>query len=348
MERIMGVLDIKLSNEEENILLDALDIVKNLDTEIYEIKEKDITTDHLNLIRCKDALAYIMERFGSDNAKIETHEIMSDTTQDKIETSENPFDKVEEDVSMRENTMEQILDASEKTAEDVVENTNASDGMIEETSEDSTIFEEMSEYNIPFDEKKEELMEKEIVFPQTYEELLKQFETNEGCAAFARWAESKGTKDLYFANDADGILLRNSSKQDGIGNDANYVCLKFADMIGTGIYDDHSYQFIVFTYSQAKGTSYEAYENIEYAIRGYKTALMEFCKKKFEEKLDKCIASCNNASVAFANSATAEEMAGYYMATFPKERWNAFWEERNGNMSKRDRKTEKILKGLMD
>ena len=240
-----------------------------------------------------------------------------------------------------------MLDTSEETAENTVEDTDSSEGMIEETSEDH-ISKEMSEYNIPFDEKKEELMKKEIVFPQTYEELLKQFETNEGCAAFARWAESKGTKDLYFANDADGILLRNSSKQDGIGNDANYVCLKFADMIGTGIYDDHSYQFIVFTYSQAKGTSYEAYENIKYAIRGYKTALMEFCKKKFEAKLDKCIASYNNVSVAFANSATAEEMAGYYMATFPKERWNAFWEERNGNMSKRDRKTEKILKGLMD
>ena len=119
-------------------------------------------------------------------------------------------------------------------------------------------------------------------------------------------------------------------------------------MIGTGIYDNHAYQFIVFTYSQTKGTSYEAYENIEYAIRGYKTALMEFCEKKFEAKFDKCLASYNNVSVAFANSATAEEMAGYYMATFPKERWNAFWEERNGNMSKRDRKTEKILKGLMD
>lgn len=339
MERIMGVLDIKLSNEEENILLDALDIVKNLDTEIHKIKEKDITTDHLNLIRCRDMLTCILERFGSDNAKTETHEIMPDTTKNNIEMSENPFDKVEEDVSTRENTMEQILDASEKTAEDVVENTN--------TSEDSTS-EKMNENNIPLDEKKEETMEKEIVFPQTYEELVKQFETNEGCVAFARWAESKGTKDLYFANDADGILLRNSSKQDGIGNDANYVCLKFADMIGTGIYDDHSYQFIVFTYSQAKGTSYEAYENIKYAIRGYKTALMEFCKKKFEAKLDKCLASYNNVSVAFANSATAEEMAGYYMATFPKERWNAFWEERNGNMSKRDRKTEKILKGLMD
>lgn len=338
MERIMGVLDIKLSNEEENILLDALDIVKNLDTEIHKIKEKDITTDHLNLIRCRDMLTCILERFGSDNAKTETHEIMPDTTKNNIEMSENPFDKVEEDVSTRENTMEQILDASEKTAEDVVENTN--------TSEDSTS-EKMNENNIPLDEKKEETMEKEIVFPQTYEELVKQFETNEGCVAFARWAESKGTKDLYFANDADGILLRNSSKQDGIGNDANYVCLKFADMIGTGIYDDHSYQFIVFTYSQAKGTSYEAYENIKYAIRGYKTALMEFCKKKFEAKLDKCIASYNNV-VAFANSATAEEMAGYYMATFPKERWNEFWEERNGNMSKRDRKTEKILKGLMD
>lgn len=338
MERIMGVLDIKLSNEEENILLDALDIVKNLDTEIHEIKEKDITTDHLNLIRCRDMLTCILERFGSDNAKTETHEIMPDTTKNNIEMSENPFDKVEEDVSTRENTMEQILDASEKTAEDVVENTN--------TSEDSTS-EKMNENNIPLDEKKEETMEKEIVFPQTYEELVKQFETNDGCAAFARWAESKGTKDLYFAN-ADGILLRNSSKQDGIGNDANYVCLKFADMIGTGIYDNHAYQFIVFTYSQTKGTSYEAYENIEYAIRGYKTALMEFCEKKFEAKFDKCLASYNNVSVAFANSATAEEMAGYYMATFPKERWNAFWEERNGNMSKRDRKTEKILKGLMD
>lgn len=338
MERIMGVLDIKLSNEEENILLDALDIVKNLDTEIHEIKEKDITTDHLNLIRCRDMLTCILERFGSDNAKTETHEIMPDTTKNNIEMSENPFDKVEEDVSTRENTMEQILDASEKTAEDVVENTN--------TSEDSTS-EKMNENNIPLDEKKEETMEKEIVFPQTYEELVKQFETNDGCAAFARWAESKGTKDLYFAN-ADGILLRNSSKQDGIGNDANYVCLKFADMIGTGIYDNHAYQFIVFTYSQTKGTSYEAYENIEYAIRGYKTALIEFCEKKFEAKFDKCLASYNNVSVAFANSATAEEMAGYYMATFPKERWNAFWEERNGNMSKRDRKTEKILKGLMD
>lgn len=338
MERIMGVLDIKLSNEEENILLDALDIVKNLDTEIHKIKEKDITTDHLNLIRCRDMLTCILERFGSDNAKTETHEIMPDTTKNNIEMSENPFDKVEEDVSTRENTMEQILDASEKTAEDVVENTN--------TSEDSTS-EKMNENNIPLDEKKEETMEKEIVFPQTYEELVKQFETNDGCAAFARWAESKGAKDLYFAN-ADGILLRNSSKQDGIGNDANYVCLKFADMIGTGIYDNHAYQFIVFTYSQTKGTSYEAYENIEYAIRGYKTALMEFCEKKFEAKFDKCLASYNNVSVAFANSATAEEMAGYYMATFPKERWNAFWEERNGNMSKRDRKTEKILKGLMD
>lgn len=338
MERIMGVLDIKLSNEEENILLDALDIVKNLDTEIHKIKEKDITTDHLNLIRCRDMLTCILERFGSDNAKTETHEIMPDTTKNNIEMSENPFDKVEEDASTRENTMEQILDASEKTAEDVVENTN--------TSEDSTS-EKMNENNIPLDEKKEETMEKEIVFPQTYEELVKQFETNDGCAAFARWAESKGAKDLYFAN-ADGILLRNSSKQDGIGNDANYVCLKFADMIGTGIYDNHAYQFIVFTYSQTKGTSYEAYENIEYAIRGYKTALMEFCEKKFEAKFDKCLASYNNVSVAFANSATAEEMAGYYMATFPKERWNAFWEERNGNMSKRDRKTEKILKGLMD
>lgn len=338
MERIMGVLDIKLSNEEENILLDALDIVKNLDTEIHKIKEKDITTDHLNLICCRDMLTCILERFGSDNAKTETHEIMPDTTKNNIEMSENPFDKVEEDVSTRENTMEQILDASEKTAEDVVENTN--------TSEDSTS-EKMNENNIPLDEKKEETMEKEIVFPQTYEELVKQFETNDGCAAFARWAESKGAKDLYFAN-ADGILLRNSSKQDGIGNDANYVCLKFADMIGTGIYDNHAYQFIVFTYSQTKGTSYEAYENIEYAIRGYKTALMEFCEKKFEAKFDKCLASYNNVSVAFANSATAEEMAGYYMATFPKERWNAFWEERNGNMSKRDRKTEKILKGLMD
>lgn len=338
MERIMGVLDIKLSNEEENILLDALDIVKNLDTEIHKIKEKDITTDHLNLIRCRDMLTCILERFGSDNAKTETHEIMPDTTKNNIEMSENPFDKVEKDVSTRENTMEQILDASEKTAEDVVENTN--------TSEDSTS-EKMNENNIPLDEKKEETMEKEIVFPQTYEELVKQFETNDGCAAFARWAESKGAKDLYFAN-ADGILLRNSSKQDGIGNDANYVCLKFADMIGTGIYDNHAYQFIVFTYSQTKGTSYEAYENIEYAIRGYKTALMEFCEKKFEAKFDKCLASYNNVSVAFANSATAEEMAGYYMATFPKERWNAFWEERNGNMSKRDRKTEKILKGLMD
>lgn len=338
MERIMGVLDIKLSNEEENILLDALDIVKNLDTEIHKIKEKDITTDHLNLIRCRDMLTCILERFGSDNAKTETHEIMPDTTKNNIEMSENPFDKVEEDVSTRENTMEQILDASEKTAEDVVENTN--------TSEDSTS-EKMNENNIPLDEKKEETMEKEIVFPQTYEKLVKQFETNDGCAAFARWAESKGAKDLYFAN-ADGILLRNSSKQDGIGNDANYVCLKFADMIGTGIYDNHAYQFIVFTYSQTKGTSYEAYENIEYAIRGYKTALMEFCEKKFEAKFDKCLASYNNVSVAFANSATAEEMAGYYMATFPKERWNAFWEERNGNMSKRDRKTEKILKGLMD
>ena len=338
MERIMGVLDIKLSNEEENILLDALDIVKNLDTEIHKIKEKDITTDHLNLIRCRDMLTCILERFGSDNAKTETHEIMPDTTKNNIEMSENPFDKVEEDVSTRENTMEQILDASEKTAEDVVENTN--------TSEDSTS-EKMNENNIPLDEKKEETMEKEIVFPQTYEELVKQFETNDGCAAFARWAESKGAKDLYFAN-ADGILLRNSSKQDGIGNDANYVCLKFADMIGTGIYDNHAYQFIVFTYSQTKGTSYEAYENIEYAIRGYKTALMEFCEKKFEAKFNKCLASYNNVSVAFANSATAEEMAGYYMATFPKERWNAFWEERNGNMSKRDRKTEKILKGLMD
>ena len=338
MERIMGVLDIKLSNEEENILLDALDIVKNLDTEIHKIKEKDITTDHLNLIRCRDMLTCILERFGSDNAKTETHEIMPDTTKNNIEMSENPFDKVEEDVSTRENTMEQILDASEKTAEDVVENTN--------TSEDSTS-EKMNENNIPLDEKKEETMEKEIVFPQTYEELVKQFETNDGCAAFARWAESKGAKDLYFAN-ADGILLRNSSKQDGIGNDANYVCLKFADMIGTGIYDNHAYQFIVFTYSQTKGTSYEAYENIEYAIRGYKTALMEFCEKKFEAKFDKCLASYNNVSVAFANSATAEEMAGYYMATFPKERWNAFWEERNGNMSKRDRKIEKILKGLMD
>lgn len=338
MERIMGVLDIKLSNEEENILLDALDIVKNLDTEIHKIKEKDITTDHLNLIRCRNMLTCILERFGSDNAKTETHEIMPDTTKNNIEMSENPFDKVEEDVSTRENTMEQILDASEKTAEDVVENTN--------TSEDSTS-EKMNENNIPLDEKKEETMEKEIVFPQTYEELVKQFETNDGCAAFARWAESKGAKDLYFAN-ADGILLRNSSKQDGIGNDANYVCLKFADMIGTGIYDNHAYQFIVFTYSQTKGTSYEAYENIEYAIRGYKTVLMEFCEKKFEAKFDKCLASYNNVSVAFANSATAEEMAGYYMATFPKERWNAFWEERNGNMSKRDRKTEKILKGLMD
>lgn len=347
MERIMGVLDIKLSKEEENVLLDALDIVKNLDTEIHEIKERDITTDHLNLISCRNMLTCILERFGSDNAKMETHEIMSDTTQDKIETSENTFDKVDEDVSMKENTMEQMLDASEKTAEDVLENTNTSDSMIEETSEDFTS-EKMNENNIPLDEKKEETMEKEIVFPQTYEELVKQFETNEGCAAFARWAESKGSKDLYFAN-ADGILLRNSNKQDGIGNDSNYVCLKFADMIGTGIYDDHhSYQFIVFTYSQTKGTSYEAYENIEYAIIGYKTALMEFCKKKFEAKFDKCLASYNNVSVAFANSATAEEMAGYYMATFPKERWNAFWEERNGHMSKRDRKTEKILKGLMD
>lgn len=345
MERIMGVLDIKLSKEEENVLLDALDIVKNLDTEIHEIKEKDITTDHLNLISCMDMLTCILERFGSDVAKTKTHEIMLDTTQDSIETSANPFDKVEEDISTK-----QMLDTFEENAENTVEDTDLSEGMIEETSEDLTsdeVNENVNEDNIPFDEKKEETMKKEIVFPQTYEELVKQFETNEGCVAFARWAESKGTKDLYFANDADGILLRNSSKQDGIGNDANYVCLKFADMIGTGIYDDHSYQFIVFTYSQAKGTSYEAYENIEYAIRGYKTALMEFCKKKFEAKLDKCIASYNNV-VAFANSATAEEMAGYYMATFPKERWNAFWEERNGNMSKRDRKTEKILKGLMD